>query len=95
AVRHADPRLGHFTESYSNLGDDLKANPRVHLVARWRLEKKDPAAALSEPVQPIVYWLDKNIPPKYREAIKAGILEWNKAFEKIGFKDAVQARQQP
>ncbi|RTL40419.1 MAG: DUF5117 domain-containing protein [Burkholderiales bacterium] len=95
AVRLADPRLGHFTESYSNLGDDLKANPRVHMVARWRLEKKDPAAALSEPVQPIVYWMDKNIPTKYREAVKAGILEWNKAFEKIGFKDAVQARQQP
>jgi hypothetical protein len=95
AVRRADPRLGHFTETYSNLGDDLKANPRVHMVARWRLEKKDPGAALSEPVQPIVYWMDKNIPAKYREAVKAGILEWNKAFEKIGFKDAVQARQQP
>jgi hypothetical protein len=95
AIRYADPRLGHFTESYSNLGDDLKANPRVHMVARWRLEKKDPSAALSEPVKPIVYWMDKNIPAKYREAVKAGILEWNKAFEKIGFKDAVQAKQQP
>ncbi len=95
AVRHADPRLGHFMESYSNLGEDLKANPRVHMVARWRLEKKDPAAALSEPVQPIVYWMDKNIPTQYRAAVKAGIEEWNKAFEKIGFKDAVQARQQP
>ena len=95
AVRLADPRLGHFMESYSNLGDDLKANPRVHMVARWRLEKKDPAAALSEPVQPITYWMDKNIPTKYREAVKAGILEWNKAFEKIGFKDAVVAKQQP
>ncbi|PTT77894.1 metallopeptidase [Pelomonas sp. HMWF004] len=95
AVRRADPRLGHFTESYSNLGDDLKANPRVHMVSRWRLEKKDPAAELSEPVQPIVYWMDKNIPTKYREAVQAGILEWNKAFEKIGFKDAVVAKQQP
>ncbi len=95
AVRHADPRLGHFMESYSNLGDDLKPNPRVHMVARWRLEKKDPAAALSEPVQPIVYWMDKNIPAKYRDSVKAGILEWNKAFEKIGFKDAVVAKQQP
>ncbi len=95
AIRHADPRLGHFVESYSNLGDDLKANPRVHMIARWRLEKKDPAAALSEPVQPITYWMDKNIPAKYREAVKAGILEWNKAFEKIGFKDAVVAKQQP
>jgi len=95
AVRHADPRLGHFTENYSDLDDDLKANPHVHLLARWRLEKKDPAAALSEPVQPIVYWMDRNIPAKYRAAVKAGIEEWNKAFEKIGFKDAVQARQQP
>ena len=95
AIRHSDPRLGHFAESYDNLGDDLKANPRVHMLSRWRLEKKDPAAALSEPVQPIVYWMDKNIPAKYREAVKAGILEWNKAFEKIGFKDAVQAKQQP
>lgn len=95
APRRADARLGHFTETYSNLGDDLKANPRVHMIARWRLEKKDPSAALSEPVQPIVYWMDKNIPEKYRESVKAGILEWNKAFEKIGFKDAVQAKQQP
>ncbi|MDG0833697.1 DUF5117 domain-containing protein, partial [Pelomonas saccharophila] len=95
AIRLADPRLGHFSETYSNLGDDLKANPRVHMIARWRLERKDPAAALSEPVQPIVYWLDKNIPAKYRESVKAGILEWNKAFEKIGFKDAVVVRQQP
>lgn len=95
AVRHADARLGHFSETYSNLGDDLVANPRVHMISRWRLEKKDPAAALSEPVTPIVYWMDKNIPAKYRESVKAGILEWNKAFEKIGFKDAVQVKQQP
>jgi hypothetical protein len=95
AVRHADARLGHFTETYSNLGDDLAANPRVHMIARWRLEKKDPDAALSEPVKPIVYWMDKNIPAKYRESVKAGILEWNKAFEKIGFKNAIEARQQP
>ncbi|MDR7268918.1 hypothetical protein J2X20_001547 [Pelomonas saccharophila] len=95
AMRHADPRLGHFMESYADFGDDLKANPRVHMIARWRLEKKDPNAALSEPVRPIVYWMDKNIPGKYRAAVKAGIEEWNKAFEKIGFKDAVQAKQQP
>ncbi len=93
--RLADPRLGHFTESYTDLSDDLKANPRVHLIKRWRLDKKDPAAALSEPVQPIVFWMDKNIPPKVRPAVEAGILEWNKAFEKIGFKNAIVAKQQP
>lgn len=94
-TRRADGRLGHFTESFTDLSDDVKANPRVHYINRWRLEKKDPDAALSEPVQPIVYWMDKNIPPKYRPAVEAGILEWNKAFEKIGFKNAVVAKQQP
>ena len=64
-------------------------------VQRWRLEKKDPAAELSEPVKPIVYWLDRTIPLKYRDAITAGILEWNKAFERIGFKNAIEARVQP
>jgi len=93
--RPADPRIGHFTESFTDLSSDLKANPRVHYVARWRLEKKDPAAALSEPVKPITFWLDRNIPARYRGAVTAGILEWNKAFEKIGFKDAIVARQQP
>ncbi len=95
APRLADPRLGHFQDSFTDLGHDDKPNPRVHYIKRWRLEKKDPAAALSEPVQPIVYWMDKNIPPKYRPAVEAGILEWNKAFEKIGFKNAVVAKQQP
>ena len=95
AARLSDPRLGHFTETFNDLSGDQRANTRVHYVSRWRLEKKDPAAALSEPVAPIVYWMDKNIPPKYRAAVAAGITEWNKAFEKIGFKDAVQARQQP
>ncbi|MFN5047986.1 zinc-dependent metalloprotease, partial [Roseateles sp.] len=95
APRHADPRLGHFMESFTDLGGDLKANPRVHYVQRWRLEKKDPAAALSEPVKPITFWMDKNIPVKYRAAVEAGILQWNLAFEKIGFKNAVVAKQQP
>ncbi len=95
APRLADPRLGHFQDSFTDLGHDDKPNPRVHYIKRWRLEKKDPDAALSEPVQPIVYWMDKNIPPKYRPAVEAGILEWNKAFEKIGFRNAVVAKQQP
>jgi hypothetical protein len=95
APRLADPRVGHFTDSFTDLGTDFKANPRVHYVNRWRLEKKDPQAALSEPVKPIVFWLDKNIPQRYRKAVEAGVLEWNKAFERIGFKGALEARQQP
>ena len=94
AVRPADPRVGFFTDSYTDLSDDLKANPKVHNLKRWRLEKKDPQAALSEPVKPITYWMDRNIPQRYRASVQAGILEWNKAFERIGFKDAIVARQQ-
>ncbi|MDP2007296.1 MAG: zinc-dependent metalloprotease [Rubrivivax sp.] len=95
ATRPADPRVGYFTETYTDLSNDLRANPKVHNLKRWRLEKKDPQAALSEPVKPITYWMDRNIPAKYRKAVAAGIVEWNKAFERIGFKNAVVARQQP
>ena len=93
-ARKTDPRLGHFFDVVTDLGTDLKVNPRAHFVNRWRLEKRDPKAALSEPRTPIVYWLDKNIPPQYRKSVEAGVLEWNKAFEKIGFKNAIVARQQ-
>ncbi|MEO7244881.1 MAG: zinc-dependent metalloprotease, partial [Rubrivivax sp.] len=93
--RPSDPRLGHFNESFVDLSDDLRPDQRRHYVQRWRLEKKDPAAALSAPVKPITFWLDRNIPERYRPAVAAGVLEWNKAFEKLGFKDAVVARQQP
>ena len=95
AVRPADPRVGYFTDSYTDLSDDFKANPKVHNLKRWRLDKKDPQAALSEPVKPITFWMDRNIPQRYRASVQAGILEWNKAFERIGFKDALVARQQP
>ncbi|MEP6702337.1 MAG: DUF5117 domain-containing protein, partial [Betaproteobacteria bacterium] len=93
--RVADDRIGHFTMLRYDFSTDLAPFPDTHIVKRWRLEKKDPSAALSEPKMPIVYWLDKNIPEKYRETVRAGVLEWNKAFEKIGFKDAIHVEQQP
>ncbi|MEW6707533.1 MAG: zinc-dependent metalloprotease [Pseudomonadota bacterium] len=93
--RKADPRLGHFTTNVNDFGDDLARSPRVRYVNRWRLQKKDPAAPLSEPVKPITFWLDRTIPEKYREAIAAGVLEWNKAFERIGFQNALVVRLQP
>jgi hypothetical protein len=95
AGRLADARIGHFTATRYDFSDDLARTPAVRNVDRWRLEKKEPEAALSEPVKPIVYVLDRTIPVKYRPAITAGILEWNKAFEKIGFKDAIQVKIQP
>ncbi len=93
--RLADDRVGHFVSTRWDFTTDFQPDERIHLVHRWRLEKADPAAALSRPKQPIVYWLDKNIPERYRETVKAGILEWNKAFERIGFKDAIEVKQQP
>ncbi len=95
APRRADPRIGHFTTNVNDFGDDMARSPRVRYVNRWRLEKKDPAAALSEPVRPITFWLDRTIPPKYRAAITEGVLEWNKAFERIGFKNALVVQIQP
>ena len=95
APRLADGRVGHFTSNRSDFSDDLSRSPRQRFVNRWRLEKSDPAAELSPPVKPITYWLDRTIPEKYRASITAGILEWNKAFEKIGFKDAIHVLVQP
>jgi hypothetical protein len=95
ASRPADPRIGHFMTRHHEFTNDNAPFPRQYFVNRWRLEKKDPAAALSEPKQPIVFWLDRNIPVEYRDTVKAGILEWNKAFERIGFKDAVHVEMQP
>lgn len=94
APRAADARIGYFIASNWDFGDDLERSPVVRYVERWRLEKKDPQAELSEPVKPIVYWLDRTIPLKYRDTIAAGILEWNKAFERIGFKNAIQVKVQ-
>jgi Met-zincin/Domain of unknown function (DUF5117) len=93
--RLADARIGHFSTTVQDFGDDLARSPRQRYVNRWRLEKKDPAAALSEPVKPITFWLDRTIPVKYRDAISKGVLAWNAAFEKAGFKDAVVAKVQP
>jgi len=93
--RMADPRIGYFTTTRYDYSNDNPLTPRQNYVKRWRLEKKDPSAALSEPKKPIVFWLDRNIPVEYRDTVIAGVLEWNKAFEKIGFRNAVEAKVQP
>ena len=93
--RAADDRIGYFATDRFDFTSDVPRVPVEHYVSRWRLEKKDPSAELSEPKRPIVYWLDRTIPVRYRDPIRAGILEWNKAFEKIGFKDAIRVEIQP
>jgi len=93
--RRADPRLGLFTSTVLDFSNDLQMSPRQRYVNRWRLEKKDPAAEKSEPVKPITFWIDRNVPLPYRETVRAAILEWNHAFEKIGISGAIKVEQQP
>lgn len=93
--RLADSRIGHFTTGIYDFSSEAKVSPVRHYVSRWRLEKKDPSAALSEPVKPITFWLSNEIPEKYRAPIRDGLLEWNKTFEKIGFTNAIVVKQQP
>lgn len=93
-ARAADDRIGHFATTSFDYTDDVKPSTASHVVNRWRLEKADPSLPLSEPKQPIVYWLDKNIPLKYRQSVTDGVLAWNAAFERIGFRNAIVVRQQ-
>ena len=95
ATRRADARVGLFSTSVLDFSDDLSRSPRQRYIERWRLEKKDPAAEVSEPVKPITFWIDRNVPLIYRETVRSAILEWNKAFERIGFKNAIVVKQQP
>ena len=93
--RLADARVGHFVNSIEDYSDDNRNTTTKRFVNRWHLEKQDPSAALSPPKQPIVFWLENTIPVKYRDAIRDGILMWNKAFERIGFQNAIEVKQQP
>ena len=67
----------------------------VRYVFRWDLRKADPNAALSPPKEPIVFWIDNAVPLEYRPAVREGLLMWNKAFERIGIKDAIVVKQMP
>ena len=93
--RLADDRIGYITTTRFDFSHENTISPRVTYVRRWRIEKKDPDAELSEAKQPVVFWLDHNIPERYRATVIAGVLEWNKAFERIGIKGAFEAKIQP
>jgi hypothetical protein len=93
--RLADDRIGYFPTVVKDFSRATDEDRFVRYLNRWHLEKKDPTQELSLPKEPIVFWLEKTVPYKYRGAIRAGILEWNKAFEKIGFQNAIEVRQQP
>ena len=89
-----DPRVGFFLEYVTDLTSHSHA-PYRDLIIRWDLRKKDPDAELSEPVEPIVWWIENTTPLEIRESIKEGALAWNQSFEKAGFKNAVQVKVQP
>jgi hypothetical protein len=94
-VRYADNRVGYFLDATKDFGRDDKENFWLRDIHRWRLEKKDPTAAVSEPVKPIVYYVDWTVPDKFRPWVKEGIEKWQKAFEAAGFKNAILAKDPP
>ncbi len=93
--RLADARVGYFTTSMWDYGrDEHKAVERAY-IARYRLEKKDPSAAVSEPVTPIVYYIDPATPPALVPWIERAVLAWNPAFEAAGFRNALVVKHAP
>jgi hypothetical protein len=93
--RHADQRIGHFVSAVFDFSRDRERDPYIRYVRRWRLEKKDPTAEISEPVRPIVFYIDHSVPHEYRPYVREGIEAWNRAFEAAGFRNAVVAKDAP
>ncbi len=90
-----DERVGYFTRAIVDYGtEEHRAQPK-RFITRWRLEKKDPNAALSEPVKPIVYYVDPATPAKWVPYVKQGIEDWQVAFEAAGFRRAIIAAEAP
>jgi hypothetical protein len=93
--RRADPRVGAFGMSFMDYAAPIDQDPAVRWVARHRLEKRDPTAERSEPVEPIVYYLDPGVPEPVRSALLDGARWWNQAFEAAGFVDAFRVEVLP
>lgn len=93
--RLADDRVGYFMTSRTDFDKTGLDGSNVRYINRWHLEKKEPGAPLSEVKKPIVFWLENTIPKKFRKPIRDGVLEWNKAFEKIGFKNVLVVKEMP
>ena len=92
--RKDDSRIGFFTTQSNHMTTLDQVNYR-DFINRWRLEKKNPSEEISEPIKPIVYWIENTTPLEFRQIIKEGVERWNLAFEKAGFKNAVQVKIQP
>ncbi|XOV78267.1 MAG: zinc-dependent metalloprotease [Aestuariibacter sp.] len=92
--RRDDPRIGYFTQQFDDLTSDETANFR-DVINRWHLEKKDPEAAVSDPVEPITWWIENTTPHEWRDTIRDATLAWNQAFEKAGISNAIEVKVQP
>jgi hypothetical protein len=93
--READPRIGVSSLKFHDYSMAINERPAVEWVTRWRLEKRDPTAAMSPPKKPIIFYFDPAIPAPLRHAMKQGLLWWNKAYEAAGFINAIEARDAP
>ncbi|MGK0447242.1 MAG: hypothetical protein ACJA2M_001014 [Polaribacter sp.] len=92
--RMDDARVGYFLTETNDMTTTSTVNYR-DMIHRWKLVKKNPEAAISEPVTPITWWIENTTPLEWRETIKEGVLAWNVAFEKAGFKNAIVVKTQP
>ena len=92
--RMDDARVGYFLTETNDMTATSTVNYR-DMIHRWKLVKKNPEAAISEPVTPITWWIENTTPLEWRETIKEGVLAWNVAFEKAGFKNAMAVKVQP
>ncbi|MBW4635682.1 MAG: zinc-dependent metalloprotease [Iphinoe sp. HA4291-MV1] len=93
--RLADERVGYFITAFQDFSGKNGKEPFVRYINRWHLEPSDSNAPLSPPKKPIVFWIENAVPLEYRDAIREGVLMWNKAFEKAGFQHAIEVRQMP
>ena len=93
--RAADPRIGVSELRFRDYSKPFSDRTEASLITRWRLEKKDPSAPMSEPVKPITFYFDPAIPDPIRAAMKQGLLWWNKSFEAAGFINAIRAEDAP
>lgn len=89
-----DARIGYFSHQITDM-TSVEAAPYRDVIHRWRLVKQKPGTKLSEPVQPIVFWIENTTPVEFRDTIRNAALKWNEAFETAGFKDAVVVKQMP
>jgi hypothetical protein len=93
--RKLDPRAPSFGISFYDYAQPLNKPVEQRWIARHRLEKKDPNAAISDPVQPIVYYVDPGAPEPIKQALIDGASWWNQAFEAAGFRNAFQVKELP